>query len=408
MKVRRIEDILGRPFTIRDLVNGYKDDKATNHVVGYGGTLDIRPAYQRNFRYNPDQSREVIKTVIKGFPLNVMYWVKTQNGYEVLDGQQRTISICEYVCGKDGKGNGISVPVKSHNMTFANLSTNMSDIAEDILDYPLEIYVCEGTDSEKLEWFRVINTAGVLLTEQELRNATYSGPWVSSAKAYFSQEKGKGVAVADKDNGKSAPLLSGKWNEQKYLETAISWIANRDGMTIEEYMSAHQNDADASELWMYFNSVITWVRSKFTVYRKEMKGLPWGVWYNECQLGIHDSQVISRDAATIESRIKDLINDDEVQTIKGIYQYVVDGLEKHLSLRQFDGKIAMKVYEDQKHRCPYCDKIIDGHTYPGRKTEYEFEEMEADHIVPWNKGGRTVEENCQMLCKYHNGHKSGN
>lgn len=410
MEVKRIEAILGRPFTVGDLVKGYQNDVDTNHVSGFDGHLDIRPKYQRNFRYSDKQQEAVMNTILQKFPLNTMYWVKKADGtYEVLDGQQRTISICEYVCGPNYDGMGYPIDVNGHQMTFANLRANMPDIAEDILDYPLEIYVCDGTDSEKLAWFRVINTAGETMTDQELRNAAYSGAWVSSAKAYFSREKGKGVRTADKDeNGKKAPLLSKDWNKQEYLETVLLWAADAENMTIEEYMSDHQGDADASELWMYFNSVITWVRSKFSVYRKEMKGLPWGIWYNEYKLGLHNSHIVSKDAASIEAKIVELIGDDEVQSVKGIYQYVVDGLEKHLSLRQFDKKTAMKVYEDQKHRCPYCDKTVDGHTYPGGKTEYEFEEMEADHIVPWNKGGRTVEDNCQMLCKYHNGHKSGN
>ena len=406
MEVNRIEAILGRPFTVRDLVKGYQNDVDTNHVSGFDGQLDIRPKYQRNFRYSDKQQEAVMNTILQKFPLNTMYWVKKADGtYEVLDGQQRTISICEYVCGPNYDGMGYPINVNGHQMTFANLKANMPDIAEDILDYPLEIYVCDGTDSEKLAWFRVINTAGETMTDQELRNAAYSGAWVSSAKAYFSREKGRGVKTADKDDaGKKAPLLSKDWNKQEYLETVLLWAADAEGKTIEEYMSDNQGKSDASELWRYFNSVVEWARSKFTHYRSYMKGLPWGIWYNECNRGLHKDCLIQKDGAAIEEKLLDLIADSEVSFGKGAYMYIVDGLEKHLNLRQFEDDVKMRVYEAQKHKCPYCEKKIDG--YSG-KDEYDITEMEADHIVPWHDGGKTTEENCQMLCKYHNGHKSG-
>lgn len=405
MKVERIEKILGRPFMIRDLVEGYSNDPDTNHVSGYDGKLDIRPKYQRNFRYNDKQQEAVMNTVLQNFPLNTMYWVKKADGtYEVLDGQQRTISICEYVCGPNYDGIGYSVNVGGHQMTFANLKANMPDVAQKILNYPLEIYVCDGTDSEKLAWFNVINTAGELLTKQELRNAAYAGPWVSSAKAYFSQEKGRGVHAADFDaNDKKAPLLSKDWNKQEYLETAISWAANAEGKNIEDYMSDHQSDEDASELWQYFSAVVEWVRSKFIKYRSGMKGQMWGIWYNECKKGLHTDTWIAKSGAAIEQELQRLINDPEVSFGKGAYEYIIDGQERHLNLRQFDDEVKQRVYEKQRHKCPYCTKHIDG--YSG-KDEYELSEMEADHIIPWSQGGKTIEDNCQLLCRYHNGHKS--
>lgn len=406
MDVKRIETILGRPFTVSDLICGYDNDLSTNHVSGYDGKLDIRPKYQRNFRYNEKQQEAVMRTIIQGFPLNTMYWVKKDDGtYEVLDGQQRTISICEYVCGPNYDGIGYSIDVHGHQMTFANLKANMPDIARAILNYPLEVYVCEGTDSEKLAWFNVINTAGEVLTPQELRNAAYSGAWVSSAKAYFSQEKGRGVRTADTDpDGKKAPLLSKDWNKQEYLETVLSWAANAEGKTIEEYMSDHQGDSDASGLWRYFSSVVEWVRSKFIRYRSYMKGLPWGIWYNECRLGMHKGCLIEEDGAAIEAKLQALIADDEVKFGKGAYEYIVDGLEKHLNLRLFDDDVKLRVYEKQLHKCPDCIKKVNG--YSG-KDEYDISEMEADHIVAWHDGGKTVESNCQMLCKYHNAYKGG-
>lgn len=411
MKVERIEKILGRPFTIQDLVAGYENDVDTNHVVGYNGDLDIRPKYQRNFRYNDKQQAAVIDTILKGFPLNIMYWVKREDGtYEILDGQQRTISICEYVMGPNYDGIGFGININDHIMTFANLRQNMTDVANTILNYPLEIYVCEGTDSEKLAWFNVINTAGEILTPQELRNAAYSGPWVSSAKAYFSREKGRGVKAADLDsNGKSAPLLSRDWNKQEYLETAIEWAAHANNQTIDKYMSDHQDYADASELWRYFNSVVEWTRSKFIKYRSQMKGLPWGIWYNEVQSGKYADFIIQKDGATIELELQKLIADKDVSFGKGAYMYIIDGLEKHLNIRQFDDDVKWRVYEAQEHKCPYCTKGIDGRSVNPRTgtNEYDYNEMEGDHILAWHDGGKTVEDNCQMLCKYHNAHKSG-
>jgi hypothetical protein len=171
-------------------------------------------------------------------------------------------------------------------------------------------------------------------------------------------------------------------------------------------MANHQGDATATEIKNYYTSVMEWVGSKFNTYRKEMKGLPWGFWYNKMQSEKCAGQIIAKNAEEIETEIKRLIDDEEVETVKGIYEYVIDGEEKHLSLRAFDDKTKRKVYENQNHKCPYCDIHKDGHTYPDNKTEYAFNEMEGDHIVAWSQGGKTEESNCQMLCKWHNGHKS--
>ena len=353
---------------IREVANGYKDSQESG-VVGYGGLLDIRPAYQREFIYKDDKRNAVIDTVRKNFPLNVMYWVKTKQGtYEILDGQQRTISICKYIN-------------KEYSIDYQYFHNLTKDEQKQILDYPLMVYICEGTDKEQLDWFRVINIAGEKLTDQELRNAVYTGEWLTDAKRYFSKTACPAYQIANK-------YLNGVANRQDYLQTALRWIAHRDGKVIEEYMSEHQHDSNANELWLYFKSVIDWVMILFPHYRKEMKGIEWGYLYNKYHLNSYDSKAF-------ESRILDLIDDDDVGSIKGIYEYLFDGEEKHLSLRQFDDKTKRKVYEKQKGICAVCGK------------HFEIDEMEADHIDPWHDGGKTVIDNCQMLCKPCNRRKSG-
>ncbi|MCC8046364.1 MAG: DUF262 domain-containing protein [Clostridiales bacterium] len=351
--------------TIADLSDGYSNDDEDG-VVGYHGLLDIRPRYQRAFVYSDKQRDEVIHTVLRGLPLNVMYWCKVKksdgtDGYEVLDGQQRTISICEYVAGQ----------YSVNGKYFANLPV---DIQKKILDYPLFVYACDGTDSEKLEWFEIINIAGEQLTKQELRNAVYAGPWVSDAKRYFS----KTLGPADKLAG---DYLKGSSIRQEYLETAISWAADAEGISIEEYMAQHQADSSAVILWNYFRSVIDWVQAMFPVKRKEMKGLPWGLFYNK------HGQRRDLDPVKLEADIQRLMADDDVTRKAGIYEYLLTGEEKRLSIRVFDNRIKRSTYEKQNHECAICGKKCD------------LSEMHADHIIPWSKGGKTVPDNCQMLCR---------
>lgn len=353
---------------IREVIVGYKDS-AEEGVVAYEGKLDIRPKYQREFVYTGKQRDAVIETIKNGFPLNVMYWVKTDQGnFEVLDGQQRTISIGQYVNGD----------FSLNDRFFHNLTKEEQN---QILDYELMIYFCEGTDKERLDWFRIINIAGEKLTDQELRNAVYTGPWLSDAKLKFSKSNCAAYLLAN-DSGS---LVNGSPIRQEYLETALSWI---NGGNIEDYMAKHQHDENAEELWQYFQDVIAWVRKTFTKYRKEMKGVEWGRLYNTYKDVVHDG-------IDIEKKTLKLIDDDEVQSLKGIYEYILTGEEKHLNLRQFDDKTKRKVFEKQKGKCVWCKK------------PFEFEEMEADHITPWHDGGKTTAENCQMLCKDDNRKKSG-
>ncbi len=353
---------------VREVANGYVDN-AENGIIGYGGRLNIRPAFQREFIYKDKQRDEVIRTVRKNFPLNIMYWIQNEDGnYEILDGQQRTISLCQYICGD----------FSINHMAFHNLTKAEQN---QILDYPLMIYICEGTDKEKLDWFKIVNLAGVELTTQELRNAVYTGEWLSEAKKYFSKNMCPAYRIA-------GDYLNGVAIHQNYLETALKWISHRDGIEIEDYMSQHQHDTNCNELWLYFQMVINWVQATFPKYRgKLMKGLEWGIYYNKYRTGKYDPK-------TLEMRIIELLDDEDVTNQRGIYEYLLDGLEKHLNIRAFSPKMARTAYERQKGKCLRCGKY------------FNIEKMQADHIVPWSKGGKTIAENCQMLCDNCNRQKS--
>lgn len=353
---------------VREVVEGYTDS-AENGVVGYNRRLNIRPAFQREFIYKDKQRDEVIRTVMKDFPLNVMYWVKSDDGnFELLDGQQRTISLCQYVNGD----------YSIDHMGFNNLTQTER---QQILDYPLMIYICEGTDKEKLDWFKIINIAGEQLTAQELRNAIYTGEWLTEAKKYFSKTGCPAYSIA-------SDYLNGSPIRQNYLETAISWLSARNNKEIEDYMAEHQHDTNCNELWLYFQNVINWVKVTFTVYRsKEMKGLDWGIFYNKYGAGKYDPK-------QFEKQIVNLMDNEDVTKYSGIYEFLFDGDERHLSIRVFTPKMARAAYERQKGICPKCTK------------HFEIDEMQADHITPWSKGGKTVPENCQMLCANCNRIKS--
>ena len=357
-----------KKISVRDLVDDYHDD-GEGGVRGYSGKLDIRPPFQREFVYKDKQRDAVVETINNGFPLNMMYWAVRQDGtYEVIDGQQRKISVAQYVKGDyslDGR-------------YFHNLQ---DDEQERILNYPLQVYVCEGNASEKLDWFRIINIAGEKLTGQELRNAVYAGPWVSDAKRYFSR---KGAACPAYAVG--SRYVNGRADRQEYLEAAIQWIKD-EGQTIEEYMAAHQHDRTASALWNHFQSVINQVEAIFPNYREPMKGVDWGGLYGQ----LKDE---SLDPERLEAKVARLMIDDDVTKKGGIYSYLLTGEERHLNIRAFSDAMKQKAFERQEGVCSSCKKV------------FEMSEMDADHIDPWSNGGKTAQENCQMLCKPCNRRKS--
>ncbi len=351
-------------ITVRELAEGY-EDRNEEGVVGYSGRLDVRPPYQREFVYKDEQRDAVINSVINGFPLNVMYWaVRDDGNFEIIDGQQRTISICQYINGD----------FSFEGRYFHNLQ---ADEKETILSYMLNVYRCSGTDSEKLAWFRTINIAGEKLTDQELRNAVYAGPWLSAAKPIFSKTN----CVAAKLGG---DYLTGDPKRQKYLETVISWISDGD---IEGYMGAHQHDPNANTEWLYFQSVIAWVRATFPNYRKPMENVAWGPLHNTFK----DKP---QNAAELETEVARLMKDEDVTSKRGIYPYLLSGEERHLSIRAFSENHKLEAYGRQEGICVKCKK------------HFEIEEMEADHITPWSQGGPTTTENCQLLCKDDNRRKS--
>lgn len=355
-----------KEITIRELAAGYVEDTGTGRVSGFGGKLDIRPIYQREFVYKPAQRDAVIDTVFKGFPLNVMYWADREDGtFEVIDGQQRTISICQFANGD----------FSFFKRYFGNLP---ADERERFLAYPLMIYVCRGTASEKLDWFKTINIAGEELTPQELRNAVYAGTWTAEAKRYFSRNGCPAYQI-----GKD--YLAGSAIRQDFLETALKWISGGD---IEDYMGRHQHDTDASPLWQHFQTVINWVKTLFPRTLKEMKGLPWGELY-----AAHKDENFN--ARELEKQIDALLEDPDVTNKKGVFAYVLGGDERELNIRAFDVRMKREAYQRQNGICPHCKK------------HFKIEEMEGDHITPWREGGKTVAENCQMLCRQCNRIKGG-
>ncbi len=350
-----------KEINVRELAEGYHD-KGVDGVVGYGGKLDIRPPYQREFVYNDKQRAAVIDTASKGFPLNLMYWAVRDDGdFEIIDGQQRTVALCQYVTGE----------FSFEGRYFHNLQ---DDEQERILDYQLTIYQCTGADSEKLEWFKTVNIAGEELTDQELRNAVYHGSFVSDAKRYFSKPGCPAYGLAS-DYMKGSPI------RQDYLEAVIDWTS---GGNVEDYMGQHQHDPNAKGLWEYFAGVIAWVQQTFPNKRsKIMKQVHWGPLH--AQYG-----GATLDPDELESKIAGLVADDEVEKKRGIYTYVLSRDEKELNLRQFPDSMKLSAYERQNGICPYCEE------------GFEYEAMHGDHIKPWIDGGKTVPENCQMLCTADN------
>lgn len=364
MTIKQIE------VTVGEITRGYMNNDEQG-VRGYDGLLDIRPPYQREFIYSEKEQQAVITTVLRGYPLNVMYWVRRSDDaecpYEVMDGQQRTLSLCEYVAGK-------------YSYDFKNFFNQPEDVQRRILDYRLTVYVCEGDASEKLEWFKTINIAGKPLNEQEINNAIYAGPFVSDAKRHFSKSN-CGAYRLGKD------LVNGTPIRQDYLKTALQWMADhetRQGkrQTLLGYMAQHQHDPNANNLWTYFQTVLNWAITNFDMrkFKKIMKGLDWAELYDK-----FGSEAL--DTAALGKRISELIRDSEVERKQGIIPYVLTGDEHYLDLRAFPDDIKLSVWEQQAHRCTICGK------------EFDLEFMEGDHITPWREGGRTVIENCQMLCR---------
>lgn len=362
-------------LSVRELIKSYQENDDTGKVTAWNGKLDVRPEFQREFVYNEKQQSAVINTVLNNFPLNIMYFVDRQNGeYEVLDGQQRIISICRYATN-----NAISVKIPAstggyNSINFANLP---DELRNKFLDYELQIYICEGSDQEKFDWFQIINIAGEELEKQEIRNALYHGPWLTDAKSAFSRNN----CAAKKKYGK---YLKGDCIRQDYLETVFTWKAVQEGYegkdAIEKFMQIHRTEKNANAIWDYFEAVFEWVQYVFGKnFDKSMKGVAWGLLYNE-----HKDDILNPE--DIQKEVKELLSNEEITQKSGIYTYILTGEEKYLSPRKFDDATKSTVYEEQEHKCALCGKVK------------ELKDMHADHKIPWSKGGRTEKSNCQMLC----------
>lgn len=376
-------DIQLHEITVRDIFDGYYNDEESGQVVAYGGKLNVRPAYQREFVYDEKKKVAVMNSILNNFPLNVMYWSENEDGtYEMLDGQQRTISICDWL------DNGYSIFANPASPTTPYYAHTSREITDNVLDYKLMIYICKGTDTEKLDWFKIINIAGEKLTEQELKNAIYTGEWLSDAKKYFSKNQCIAYKIGER-------YMSGSPIRQEYLQTVLSWISEKENKNIEQYMAEHQHDTHATPLKQYYKSIIDWIELTFPNYRKKlMNGLNWGVLYNEYGNNIYDPN-------ELEKEINVLLQDDDITKQKGIYEYLLSGKtkEKALSIRTFTDNEKRTMYERQKGVCPMCKA-------EGKNVKWNIEDMHADHKIPWSKGGHTTLENGQMLCREHNLEKS--
>ena len=375
-------EITRKIIPIRDIVSGYVD-KGNDGVEGFGGNLDIRPPYQREFVYDRPKQIAVIDSVLSKFPLSIMYWVDHENGrFEVLDGQQRILSICKF------HNREFSI---EHNGRIINFDGLTEEEQEAFLSYELDVYTCAGTEREKLQWFERINVIGEPLTKQELRNASYTGPWLADAKSYFSKDG----AAAERFN----EYMNGSRNRQVWLETVIKWISHLEygSENIEQYMADHKSDENAKEMWQYFFRVMNWTETIFPNYRREMKGIDWGTLYNK-----YGEMVLSLNPDEVEKEVVELMLDDEVRNNKGIYTYIFDKNEKHLNLRSFTDQLKRQGYEKQKGLCanPRCPQ--------GKDHKFTIGEMEADHITPWSQGGKTTLENLQLLCRECNRRKGAN
>jgi hypothetical protein len=375
-----------KTYTVQEICEGFVYNELEGKgLFGLSGKLTIQPEYQRNYIY-ADGKRDVavIESILKGYPLGLIYFVKlSDNEFEVLDGQQRITSVGRYVTNK--------FAVKDENSMeqyFGGIST---DKQTKILETKLLIYECEGTETEIKEWFKTINIAGVPLNDQELNNAIFSGPFVTLGKAEFSNSQNANIQ-------KWGAYIRGSVNRQDFLERALDWVSKGN---ITDYMSRHRHDTNITELKTYFNTVIDWVSGIFLDVEKEMCGLEWGRLYEEYHAKAYNPKKVSEE-------VQKLYGDSYVKNRKGIFEFVLGGSvdTKLLDVRVFDEATKKSVYKTQtieaekngESNCPLC---VLGHD--ANKTKiWNINDMDADHVAAWSKGGATDKANCQMLCKTHN------
>ncbi len=375
-------------ITVKDICEGFVYNELEGKgLFGLAGKLTIQPEYQRNYIYASDGGKKemaVIESVLKRYPIGLIYFNKvSDNNLEVLDGQQRITSLGRFLTDK--------FAIKDENGMEQYFSGMAKDKQDKILKTPLLIYECEGKESEIKEWFKTINIAGVPLSDQELLNAVYSGPFVTLCKEEFSNSQNANIQ-------KWGAYVSGSVNRQEFLERALDWVSKGN---IGDYMSRHRYDKSITELKTYFNSVIDWISSVFTDVESEMRGLEWGRLYEQYHSKTYDP-------AKVSAEVQKLYGDPYIKSRKGVFEFVLGGSvdTKLLEVRVFDEATKKAVYTTQtadaktkgKSNCPLC---AIGHDANKSKI-WNFDEMDADHVAAWSKGGATSAKNCQMLCRTHN------
>lgn len=383
-----MKPILKNDITVKDICEGFEYNELEGKgLFGLSGKLTIQPEYQRNYIYASDGGKRevaVIESILKGYPIGLIYFNKvSENNLEVLDGQQRITSMGRFVTEK--------FAIKDENGMEQNFSGMAKDKKAKILETKLLIYECEGTESEIKEWFKTINIAGVPLVPQELLNAIYSGPFVTLGKEEFSNSQNANIQ-------KWSAYIRGSANRQAFFERALDWVSKGN---IDTYMSLHRSDKNINELKKYFNNVIDWISNVFTNVESEMCGLEWGRLYEEYHKKSYDPVEISKE-------VQKLYSNSYIKNRKGIFEYILGGLNdaKLLDVRMFEDPIKKSVYVLQtktaklkgKSNCPDC---AIGHDVNKSKI-WAFNEMEADHVKAWTKGGETDAKNCEMLCIRHN------
>jgi hypothetical protein len=376
-----------RQYTVEQILEGFVYNELEGKgLFGLAGNLIIQPEYQRHYIYG-DGKRDVavVNSLLKTYPLGLIYFNVNGDSLEVLDGQQRITSVGRFVTGK------FAIQIDGNEQTFGSLPKDAKDL---ILSSVLLVYECEGTESEIKEWFRTINIAGAPLTQQELLNAIYSGPFVTAAKAEYSNSNNANMQ-------KWSSYIKGDPKRQEVLAVALEWVAASKGETIDSYLAAHRYDTNIDGLKKYFTSVVDWVDNVFTVPYKEMRGQEWGRLYEEYHKTAYN-------AAKLDTEVTELFADEAVTSPKGVFEYLLSGKKKTelLTVRLFDEKTKKAAYNRQtkdaektgKSNCSVCANVKNAN----QSRIYKLSEMEADHVTAWSKGGQSGIDNCEMLCETHN------